>query len=129
VKAPSQAQLHPDFNAALNAYLARLAKPDPFEDRIDRRLAPATIKARRQVLLAAASALVAQGIPADAIRSLGDLLRPDQYRNILTAIYERVGNGEKRTDGAKTMVAHLKTGRLAPSTTGGAPPTLRRPPG
>jgi hypothetical protein len=85
--------LHPDFIAAVEAHLDRLANPGPFDPTVSRKLAPATIKARCQILLASASVLIAGGVPADTIRSLADLLQPDRLRQVLEAHYFRVGKG------------------------------------
>jgi hypothetical protein len=99
--------LHPDFLAAVEAYLNRLANPGPFDPAVSRKLAPATIKARRQILLASASVLIAGGVPAEGLRSLADLLQTDRLRQVLEAHYFRVGKGAWAPS-AKLVATHLK---------------------
>jgi hypothetical protein len=100
-------QLHPDFVATVEAHLDRLAHPGPFDAAVSRKLAPATIKARRQILLASASVLIAGGLPADALRSLADLLQPDRLRQVMEAHYFRVGKGAWAPS-VKLVATHLK---------------------
>ena len=61
------------------------------EDAPDRPCKPSTIKTRRDYLRLAASAAVKQGVPAESLRSLADLVSPPVVRRILELYVAKKG--------------------------------------
>jgi hypothetical protein len=59
------------------------------EDAPDRACKPSTIATRRNYLRLAASAAVERSVPAETLRSLGDLVSPSTVRLILDTIWRR----------------------------------------
>ena len=73
--------LLPSFQQDVDEFLKWASQSDPFapESR-PRRLAPRTLRLRRDQIHAAVSALIDSGIKPAAIRSLADLVTPDQLQ-------------------------------------------------
>ena len=112
-------ELDPAFVADMQCYLGRLAHSSPLDPAFHRKLAPATIAARRQILTAAASTLIKSGLPAGATRSVADVVHPDRLRIVLEAHFHRVGKDGGWAPSAMPVAAHLKAaarqwGRLTP---------------
>ena len=63
-------------------------------DARSRALAPQTVKLRRNQIHAAVTALVESGVKPTAIRSLADLVSPENFKRILRRRHEMVGGGE-----------------------------------
>jgi len=92
-KAPPQhlkwSDLSPSFQREADAYLARRANPDLFDERPEaprRPLAPTTIRQQREHLRVAASVLVQDG---EAIDRLEDLVTPERFKKVLRHYHER----------------------------------------
>jgi integrase len=117
-KAPAKhlkwSELSPSFQHDADAYLARRAKPDLFDERPEapkRPLAASTLRQQREHLRLAASILVENG---EAIASLTDLVVPERFKSILRC-YHKQANGEPNAFAiglAKTLiqVAQYHTG-------------------
>ena len=84
--------LLPSFQRDVDKFLKWASQSDPFapESR-PRRLAPRTLRLRRDQIHAAVSALIDSGIKPAAIRSLADLVTPDNFKRILRRRAEMVG--------------------------------------
>jgi integrase len=81
--------LSPSFQQEADAYLARRANPDLFDERPEaprRPLAPTTIRQQREHLRVAASVLVQDG---EAIDRLGDLVTPERFKKVLRHYHEQ----------------------------------------
>jgi integrase len=106
--------LSPSFQQDADAYLARRANPDPFDERPQapkRPLAATTLRQHREHLRLAASILVQNG---EMIGSLADLVEPERFKRILR-YYHKQANGEPNAFAiglAKTLiqVAQYHTG-------------------
>jgi len=121
-KAPSKhrmwSDLNPSFQRDADAYLARRADPDLFDERPDapkRPLAPTTLRQQREHLRLAASILLRDG---DVIASLADLVQPEQFKKVLR-YYHNQANREPNAfviTLAKTLiqVAQYHTGAMPP---------------
>ena len=73
-------------------YLSLLGGENLFdEDAPDKPCKPSTIKTRRDYLRLAASAAVKQGVPAESLRSLADLVSPPVVRRILELYVAKKG--------------------------------------
>ncbi len=73
-----------EFRADVEEYLRWCEVVDLFaEDARPRRLAPRTLKLRRNQIQAAVTALVASGIAPESIKGLADLVATDNFRRIL----------------------------------------------
>lgn len=105
VKAKPVGAFPPAFGAALEVYLDSLLNPDPLDPRAGRPLSPVTVRGRRQLVLDAASVLVAHDTPIEAFTSLAPLTSSGAARIILLDIYRRRGN--RWTPYAKNTVATL----------------------
>jgi hypothetical protein len=83
--------LLPSFQRDVDEFLNWASQSDPFapESR-PRRLAPRTLRLRRDQIHAAVSALIDSGIKPAAIRSLADLVTPDNFKRILRRRVEMV---------------------------------------
>ena len=83
--------LLPSFQRDVDKFLKWASQSDPFapESR-PRRLAPRTLRLRRDQIHAAVSALIDSGIKPAAIRSLADLVTPDNFKRILRRRVEMV---------------------------------------
>jgi integrase len=76
-------------------YLIWCSGADVFDaDARPRALSPQTIKLRRNQIHAAVTALVESGIKPAAIKSLADLLSPENFKRILRRRHEMVGGRE-----------------------------------
>jgi len=85
------------FRHDVDDYLSWCGGSDPFAaDARSRALASMTLRLRRDQIHAAATALVESGTKAAAIRSLADLVTPDNVKSILRRRLESVG-GEENT--------------------------------
>ena len=106
-------------------------------DARSRALAPQTIKLRQNQIHAAVTALVESGIKPAAIKSLADLVSPENFKRILRRRYETVGGRENvfNCDLARALVqiarqrAKVGTGVLAELTrlAGKIPMPILRP--
>lgn len=94
------------FTADLDAYVARLKSPDPFDPRRGRRLAPLTIDERRRFLLRGASILVQEGMPAAQITGLACLANAGAMRTVLLAMLRRAGG--RWTSNAEQMAVYIR---------------------
>ena len=86
------------------------------EDAPDKPCKPSTIKTRRDYLRLAASAAVKQGVPAESLRSLADLVSPPVVRRILELYVAKKG-GKISTftiDMAERLYAIARTYAKAP---------------
>jgi integrase len=76
------------FYADVENYLAWCAVPDPLDDVArDKRLAPGTIRLRRDQLHSAVTAAVAAGIGCETLLSLADLVTPVTFKTLLGKLY------------------------------------------
>ena len=95
------------FRKDVDAFLTWCAGVDPYAANVrTRALAPQTIKLRRNQIHAAATALLASGGNPKTIRSLRDLVSPDNVKRILRRRHEMVGGRENifNHDLARTLV-------------------------
>ena len=94
------ALLSSSFRRDVDKFLKWASQSDPFapESR-SRRLAPRTLRLRRDQIHAAVSALIDTGIKPAAIRSLADLVTPGNFKRILRRRVEMV-------DGAQNSFNH-----------------------
>jgi integrase len=105
-------ELNPHFQQEADAYLARRANPDLFDEEAPKRpLAATTIRQQREHLRLAASILAQAG---DVVASLADLVRPESFKKILRH-YHSQAKGEPNAfviGVAKTLiqVAQYHTG-------------------
>ena len=91
------ALLRASFRQDVDNYLSWGSGSDPFAvDARSRPLAPGTLRLRRDQIQAAASALVECGTKPSSIRSLADLVTPNNVKSILRRRLESVG-GEENT--------------------------------
>jgi integrase len=89
------ARLSKTFRQDVDAHLAWCAVCDPFAvDARPRPLAPRSLRLRRDQIHAAVTALVDSGIKPSAIRSLADLVSPEQFKRILRTRLDSVGGDE-----------------------------------
>ena len=96
----------PSLKAEVDAYLRLLAGELIDEDGPLRALRPSTLANRDYQLRAAASALVAAGVAADTICTIGDLARLELMKRILEQVLHR-GDSEHRA-GAFNMANALR---------------------
>jgi integrase len=76
------------FFADLQKYLAWCAVPDALDDNARAtKLAPATMRLRRDQVHSAVTAAVAAGVVPESLRSLADLVRLDNFKAILRKLY------------------------------------------
>ena len=75
----------------IDAYMLRLAQPDPFLGQSARPLRPETLLQNRHYLVLLASALVHSGTPVEALTSIAVLVQPDNVQKALEYLYERAG--------------------------------------
>jgi integrase len=95
------------FVADLQAYLDRLADPDPLDADIGRRRSPATVVERRRFVLRAASILAEPGgTPAERITGLDALASEAAMKAVLLELHRR-GGGKGWTGQAVTMAMIL----------------------
>jgi integrase len=81
------------FFADLQKHLSWCAMPDALDDDARAtRLAPATIRLRRDHVHSAATAAIATGIAAESLRTLADLVRLDTFKAILRKLYADDGS-------------------------------------
>ena len=75
-------------------------------------LAPQTIQLRRNQIHAAVTALVESGVKPTAIRSLADLVSPENFKRILRRRHEKVGGRENvfNHDLARALVQIARDG-------------------
>ena len=94
------ALLSRSFRRDVDKFLKWSSQSDPFApDSRSRRLAPPTLRLRRDQIHAAASALIDTGMKPAAIRSLADLVTPVNFKRILRLRVEMV-------DGAQNSFNH-----------------------
>jgi integrase len=87
--------LLPALKEDLDQYVSWARGTDPFaSDARVRPLAPRTLQLRRHQIHAAVSALVQSGTKLDSIRSLADLVTPDNLKSILRRRVAMVGGTE-----------------------------------
>jgi integrase len=82
------------FIADLEAYLGDLANPDPLGEEDRKAASPVTVRQRRQMILALASAAVESGIDAGNLTDLGCLVRPGVAKAAIRVHLDRA-NGRK----------------------------------
>jgi integrase len=95
------------FQKDVDAFLAWCAGVDPFAaDARPRALAPQTVQLRRAQIHAAATALLESGVNPKTIRSLRDLVSPENVKRILRRRNEMVSGRENifNHDLARTLV-------------------------
>jgi integrase len=95
------------FRKDVDDFLAWCAGIDPFAaDARPRALAPQTVQLRRAQIHAAVTALLESGVDPKAIRSLRDLVSPENVKRILRRRNEMVGGRENifNHDLARTLV-------------------------
>jgi integrase len=81
------------FFADLQEHLAWCAMPDALDDDArGTRLAPATIRLRRDHVHSATTAAIAAGISAESLRTLADLVQFDTFKAILRRLYADDGS-------------------------------------
>ena len=78
----------PSFMADLNAYIAKLRKPGPFEKGFTGPAAKSTVRTRGDILALAPHRLVKRGWPAATLTSLAAILTPTAVEAILTDYWE-----------------------------------------
>jgi integrase len=89
------ALLSSPFRRDVDKFLKWSSQSDPFApDSRSRRLAPRTLRLRRDQIHAAVSALVDTGIKPTAIGSLADLVTPANFKRILQRRLEMVGGAQ-----------------------------------
>jgi integrase len=89
------ALLSSSFRRDVDKYLEWASQSDPFAPKSrSRRLAPRTLRLRRDQIHAAVSALVDTGIKPKAIRSLADLVTPVNFKRILRRRIEMVDRAQ-----------------------------------
>jgi len=101
-------ELAPSFAADVDANLARLMNPDPFDRAIRKALSPTTINCLRSVMRHGASTLTSKGWAVADVSSVRDLMRPKAVEAILRDQWERVGHGKAWPAGASPIAAYLK---------------------
>jgi integrase len=95
------------FRKDVDAFLAWCAGVDPFAANArSRALAPQTVKLRRAQIHAAATALLESGVKPETMRSLRELVSPENVKRILRRRHEMVGGRENifNHDLARTLV-------------------------
>ena len=95
------------FRKDVDVFLTWCAGVDPFApDARPRALAPQTVKLRRAQIHAAATALLESGVNPKTIRSLRDLVSPENVKRILRRRNEMVGGRENifNHDLARTLI-------------------------
>jgi integrase len=95
------------FRKDVDSFLDWCAGVDPFAaDARSRALAPQTVKLRRAQIHAAATALSESGVNPKTIRSLRDLVSPENMKRIVRRRHEMVGGRENifNHDLARTLV-------------------------
>ena len=86
------ASLPGTLSADLDEWLGWCAVPGPLDaDARHRRLAPRTIALRLEQVLAAVTAALDEGIPADRLTSLSNLVEIDVFKAILTRLHRTAG--------------------------------------
>jgi len=96
------------FGIDLDAYLARLARPDPLDpDGLTRALKPSTIAQRRSQILRFAGVLVEAGLPIEAVDSVSALVAPATAKRGLEWMLVR--NGGESAPGIAEMAQLLQT--------------------
>ena len=95
IKRVDWTHLTPSFQKDVEEHLAWCGGTDVFAaDARSRALAPRTLKLRRNQIHAAVTALVESGVKPSAIRSLADLVSPENFKRILRRRFEAVGGRE-----------------------------------
>ena len=85
-------EFHPDFQREVQHWAEGLASVDLLDDDAPiRPLKPITIRQRRHHLQAAATILVASGVPVDELRTLQDLVRAERVAVVLNGLRQRYG--------------------------------------
>jgi hypothetical protein len=80
------------FFADLQEHLAWCAMPDALDDDARAtRLAPSTIRLRRDQVHSAVTAAVAAGVAPESLRSLADLVKLDTFKTTMRKLYEDDG--------------------------------------
>jgi Phage integrase family len=95
------------FRKDVDAFLTWCVGADPYAANVRAHaLAPQTVKLRRNQIHAAATALLESGVDPKTIRSLRDLISPDNVKRILRRRNEMVGGRENifNHDLARTLV-------------------------
>ena len=95
IKRADWTQSTPSFQKDVENHLDWCSGSDVFAaDARNRALAPRTLKLRRNQIHAAVTALLESGVKPSAIRSLADLVSPDNFKRILRRRFEAVGGRE-----------------------------------
>ena len=83
---------HPEFQREVDRWAEGLASVDLLDDDAPiRPLKPITIRQRRHHVQAAATTLVASGVPVEELRTLQDLVRPERVAVVLNGLRRRYG--------------------------------------
>ena len=86
------AEFHPDFQRDVEQWAEGLASVDLLDDDASvRPMKPITIRHRRHHVQAAATTLVASGVPVEELRTLQDLVRPERVAVVLNGLRRRYG--------------------------------------
>jgi integrase len=81
------------FNADVEKYLTWCQVPDPLDDHARaRRLAPGTVRLRRDQIQSAVTAAMAAGVDSETLLSLKDLVAQAAFKTLLRQLYEADGN-------------------------------------
>jgi integrase len=92
-------KLSGSFRTDVDQYLAWCGGADPFAaDARSRVLAPRTCTLRRELIHTAVTALVESGVKPAAIRSLTDLVSPENFKRMLRRRYEAAKGRENATN-------------------------------
>jgi integrase len=81
------------FKKDVDAFLDKVANPDPFADDYAKPLSPITIKGRRKQIRLFGTALAASGFPVSEITRLAVLVKPKNAESILRFFMDRSGGG------------------------------------
>jgi site-specific recombinase XerC len=111
IKRVDWTQLTPSFQEDVESHLNWCSGTDVFAaDARARTLAPRTLKLRRNQIHAAVTALVESGIKPSAIRSLADLVSPDNFKLILRQRL-KAGGGRENAFNRDLAEALVQIGR------------------
>ena len=97
------------MSAELDDWLAWCAVPDPLDTHArHRRLATHTITLRREQVLAAVTAALDEGIPADRLTRLADLAEPGVFKAVLTHLHRNaVGKPNAQAQGVSLTLVSM----------------------
>ena len=98
------------FHSSAEAYLARCAAPDPFDERIGRAIASETLRKRRTYIYLGAQYLLELDWPAERLDHISALCTPAAVGAVLREQFRRHSpDGRTWPPGARPMASHLQT--------------------